>query len=157
MRIPARRRGISILRFGDFPLEREVTRDFRATKGGWFSFMADAFRIERHGDVSVVVPSNEVEGLQWELIEQAADLLTVPLSDTRNPSVLFDLSEVDFFGSVFLSLLLRTWKSVTQSGGTMVLSGVSKRARELLKVTSLDTLWAIYDTREEAMAVLESD
>lgn len=119
--------------------------------------MSDAFRIERHGDVAIIIPSNEVEFLQWELIEQAADLVLAPLARIRSPLVIFDLSEVEFFGSVFLSLLLRTWKSVFQNGGTMVLCGVSARARELLKLTALDTLWAIYDSREEAMAVLDSE
>lgn len=119
--------------------------------------MGDAFRIERHGDVTVVIPSSEVESLQWELIEQATEFLLGPLSRMDTPLVVIDLSEVDYFGSVFLSLLLRTWKSVFQHGGTMVLCGVSKRARELLKVTALDTLWAIYDSRDEAMAVLQSE
>jgi anti-anti-sigma factor len=119
--------------------------------------MADAFRIERYGDVAVVIPSSEVESLQWELIEQAADLVVGPISQMEPPLVIVDLSEVEYFGSVFLSLLLRTWKSVFQHGGTMVLCGVSERAAELLKLTALDTLWAIYDTREEARAVLASD
>lgn len=119
--------------------------------------MGDAFRIQRQGNVAVVIPSSEVESLHWELIEEAADLVVSPISQLGVPSVVIDLSEVEFFGSVFLSLLLRTWKSVYQNGGTMVLCGVSDRARELLKLTALDTLWAIYDTREEAMEALESE
>lgn len=119
--------------------------------------MADAFRIEKHGDVAVVIPSSEVESLQWELIEQAAALLVGPINSMKNPSVIVDLSEVDYFGSVFLSLLLKTWKSVHQAGGTLVLCSVSPKAQELLKLTALNTLWAIYDTREEALEVLESE
>src|SRR6185436_17750921 len=103
--------------------------------------MGDAFRIERHGDVAVVVPSSEVEFLQWELIEQATELVLGPLSTMSSPMVIVDLSEVEYFGSVFLSLLLRTWKAVVQQGGCLVLCGVSPRARELLKLTALDTLW----------------
>ena len=116
----------------------------------------DAFRIERHGDIAVVVPSSEVEGLQWELIEQAAELMLAPLEALPNPVVIIDLSEVDFFGSVFLSLLLRTWRTVFKNGGTMVLAGPSRRAQELLKLTALDTLWAIYDTRQEALEALDT-
>jgi anti-anti-sigma factor len=119
--------------------------------------MADAFRIERHGEIAVIVPSNAVESLQWELIEQAAELLIAPLNQMQPPLVIIDLSEVDYFGSVFLSLLLRMWKAVFQHGGMMVLCGVSQRAKELLRITQLDTLWAIYDTRQEAKAVLVSD
>ena len=33
----------------------------------------------------------------------------------------------------------------------LVLAGVSDRVRELLRLTSLDTLWALYATREEAV------
>lgn len=119
--------------------------------------MSDAFRIERHGDVAVVIPSSEVETLQWELVEQASELVLAPIAEMDTPLVIVDLSEVEFFGSVFLSLLLRTWKSVFQHGGTMVLCGVSNRARELLKLTALDTLWAIYETREEAVEVLATE
>ena len=54
-------------------------------------------------------------------------------------------------GSVFLALLLRCHKLVRQKGGELVLCGASKLARELLHITNLDTLWAIYDTREEAL------
>ena len=119
--------------------------------------MADAFRIERHGDVAIIIPASEVESLQWELVEQATELVLAPISEMDTPLVIVDLSEVEFFGSVFLSLLLRTWKSVFQHGGTMVLCGVSDRARELLKLTALDTLWAIYETREEAMEILATE
>jgi anti-anti-sigma factor len=61
---------------------------------------------------------------------------------------------VSFFGSVFLSLLLRCHKQIKQQGGEMVLCGVSERARELLRLTALDTIWAIYDTREQAIQAL---
>lgn len=117
----------------------------------------DAFRIERHGDLAIVIPSSQIEALQWELIEQAAELLLIPISQFEVPQVIFDLSEVDYFGSVFLSLLLRTERVVRRRGGEMVLCGVSTRARELLRITNLDTIWAIYDTRAEAQQGLNAD
>jgi hypothetical protein len=36
----------------------------------------------------------------------------------------------------------------------MVLCGASPQALELLRVTALDTIWAIYDTREQALEAL---
>ena len=115
------------------------------------------FRIDRHGEVTILRPSQQVESLRWELIEQAAELVLQAIRAQAPPLVLIDLSQVNYFGSVFLSLLLRCWKQVAASGGMMVLSGASPRARELLQVTALDTLWAIYDTEREAISVLESD
>ena len=116
-----------------------------------------AFQIERRGDVTIIRAAPEIESLGWDLIEQAADLVLQPIRNQKCPLVLIAMDDVNYFGSVFLSLLLRCWKEVSTKGGMMVLSGVSKRARELLRVTSLDTLWAIYDSEQEALSVLVSD
>jgi anti-anti-sigma factor len=69
--------------------------------------------------------------------------------------VVFDLTQVDNFGSIFLALLIRCWKLVTSQGGTMALAGVNDRTRELLRVTSLDMVWPIYQSRREAIEALE--
>lgn len=108
-------------------------------------------QIKRQGDLAIIEPTNEVESMEWELIEQAAEIVLMPLKRDPPAGVIVDLSQVSYFGSVFLSLLLRCHKLVKQQGGEMVLCGVSPRARELLEVTALDTIWAIYDTREEAV------
>ena len=65
-----------------------------------------------------------------------------------------DLSRVKYFGSVFLSLLLRWHTPMKKNGSEMVLAGVNDRIRELLRLTNLDTLWAIYDSRAEALESL---
>jgi anti-anti-sigma factor len=66
----------------------------------------------------------------------------------------FDLGDVNYFGSVFLALLLRCHKLVKQRGGELVISGATEMARELLRVTALDTLWAMYGTKDEALEAL---
>ncbi len=115
------------------------------------------FHIDQRGNVTVIRPSQQLESLRWDLIEHAADLVVAPIREKQGPLVLVALDEVNYFGSAFLSLLLRLWKHVSTAGGMMVLSGATPRARELLRVTNLDTLWAIYDTEQEAIAVLESE
>jgi anti-sigma B factor antagonist len=114
----------------------------------------DSFQIEWHNECVVIIPAHDVEKMRWDLIEQAAEIVMAPLKKTKTPMVVFDLSEVNFFGSVFLSLLLRCHKYVKTRGGELVICGPSPLARELLSVTSLDTLWAIYDTRQEALEAL---
>lgn len=108
-------------------------------------------QIERHGDYAVIVPTADVESMQWDLIEHAADIVLQPLRKEPVANVIVDLSKVSYFGSVFLSLLLRLHKLVKQQGGETVLCGASERARELLKLTALDTLWAIYENRQKAI------
>ena len=111
------------------------------------------FRLEWHGDVVVVTPASNIESMNWDLIEQAADLIMAPLRDQEVPLVIVDLSEVGYFGS-FLALLLRCHKFVKSRGGELVLCGASEMAAELLRITALDTLWAIYDTRDEALEAI---
>ena len=114
----------------------------------------DDFRFEWHGNTVVIIPASNVESMRWDLIEQAADIVMEPIRAQDAPMVVFDLSDVNYFGSVFLQLLLRCHTRVRTKGGELVLCGVSKNAAELLRITALDTLWAIYDTREEALEAL---
>ncbi|MBA3312031.1 MAG: STAS domain-containing protein [Planctomycetota bacterium] len=114
----------------------------------------DDFRLEFHGNAVVITPADDVEEMRWDLIEQAADIVMEPLASMPVPLVVFDLSQVGYFGSVFLALLLRCHKFVKSRGGEMVLCGATPTARELLSMTALDTIWAIYDTREQALEAL---
>lgn len=115
---------------------------------------SEDFQLDWHGNVVVITPAANVESMRWDLIEQAADVVMTPLADQEVPLVVCDLSDVSYFGSVFLALLLRCHKFVKSRGGELVLCGASKMATELLRVTALDTLWAIYDTRDEALDAL---
>jgi anti-sigma B factor antagonist len=117
----------------------------------------DAFTIERHGEVTVITANPALERLEFGLEEQAAALILNPLIRQENPTIVFDLSLVDYFGSMFLALLIRCWKLALSHGGTMALSGVRPRTRELLRVTSLDIVWPIYETKSEAMEALDLD
>lgn len=119
--------------------------------------LPDLFTIVRRGDVTIVVPSDRLEEFDSSYLEEAAAVVVLPLKDQELPLLLVDLSRVDYFGSSFLTLLLRCWKVVLVKGGQMVLSGVSDRARELLHITALDIVWPLYATRAEALEALEAE
>lgn len=134
---------------------RQVTTGRPSMKSN--SDSQDVFTIERHGDVTLIAATPALETLDSGLEEYAADLIMNPLRNQDNPLVVFDLSQVNYFGSMFLAVLLRCWKLSMAQGGMMVLSGVSEHARELLRITSLDMVWPIYSTRREAMEALLAD
>ncbi len=117
----------------------------------------DAFTIERHGDLTLIAASPSIESIDPEMEQQASKIILNCLRDQDSPLILFDLSDVQYFGSVFLAVLLRCWKTTTSRGGSMALAGVSDHARELLRVTSLDMIFPMYPTRREAMEALLSD
>ncbi|MDA1166085.1 MAG: STAS domain-containing protein [Planctomycetota bacterium] len=116
----------------------------------------DSFQLNWHGNTVVITPASDIENLKWDLIEQAAEIVMGPIGEQEVPIVVFDLSEVSYFGSVFLALLLRCHKLVKTRGGELVLCGASQLALELLHITALDTLWAIYETKEAALEAVRA-
>lgn len=129
---------------------REMTIEDSASTG-------DAFTFERHGDLTIITATEAIERIDFGLEEQVADMILKPLRRQENPLIVFDLSRVDNFGSMFLALLIRCWRLALSQGGSMALSGVTERTRELLRVTALDTVWPIYDTKREAVDALLLD
>jgi anti-sigma B factor antagonist len=113
-----------------------------------------SFGIEWHGDIAVITPSPEVESMHETLIQQAAQMVLAPLKEDPPVGLVIDLSQVNYFGSVFLSFLLRCHILAKKHGTEVVLAGCSERTRELLHLTALDTLWALYKTRAEAIEAL---
>ena len=114
----------------------------------------ETFQLNWHDNTVVITPASDIENLKWDLIDQVAEIVMAPMRKHEVPMVVFDLSEVTYFGSVFLALLLRCHKLVRVRGGELCLCGASDTASELLRITALDTLWAIYDSRNEAITAL---
>jgi anti-sigma B factor antagonist len=117
----------------------------------------EVFTIERRGGVMVITANEALEHIEFGLEETVSDLILEPLRRQEEPLVIIDLSRVRFFGSMFLALLIRCWKVVVARGGSMALSGVDDRSRELLRVTSLDIVWPIYQSKREAIEALQLD
>ncbi len=117
----------------------------------------EGFIIERHGDLTIITATEAVERIDFGLEEQVAELILKPLRRQDNPSIVFDLTSAESFGSMFLALMIRCWKLALSQGGTMALCGVSDRTRELLRVTALDMVWPIYESKREAMEALQLD
>ncbi len=125
-----------------------------STDGNLHELAHEYFQIKRHGDMAVLVPSPEVENLPDTIINTAAQMILAPLKADPPTNLIVDLTGVRYFGSAFIAFLLRCHLPVKQQGGELVLAGVNDRIRELLKTTALDTLWALYTTRQEAMDAL---
>ena len=111
----------------------------------------------RHGEIAVVEVSAAIEDLPSSAIETAAQVVLSPLKANPPSNVIVDLSRVKFFTSEFISFLLRCHVIVKRHHGELVLAGVSTAVRELLRQTALDTLWAIYTSRQQALDALGGD
>lgn len=118
---------------------------------------ADSIQIERHDDIAIVTPSPQVEEMHETAIEQAAKMVIQSLREDPPSGIVVDLSRVNYFGSVFVSFLLRCHSLARKNATEIVLAGPSEAARELLQLLDLETLWAIYETRREAIEALSGD
>jgi anti-sigma B factor antagonist len=112
------------------------------------------FQVKYHGEIALVIPSPEVEQLPESLMQPAASMLLSPLKEDPPSHVVVDLTGVRYFGSAFITFLLRLHLISKQRGSELILAGVNSRIRELLKTTALDTIWALYETRQEALDAL---
>src|SRR5262249_48384392 len=112
------------------------------------------FQVKRHGDIAVIVPSPQIEHLPETLMEPAAQMVLAPLREDPPNQIIVDLSEVRYFGSAFITFLLRCHHLVDARGSDLVLAGVNPNIRELLRITNLDNHWALYDSASEAIQTL---
>lgn len=119
--------------------------------------LPDAFTLTRHRDVMIIHASHVLEPMDPTLLEGAASILLDTLRGNKNLQIVFDLGDLNHFGSTFLALLVRCSKLAVSLGGGMVLAGVSKNAKFLLHITSLDMVWPMYGTAREAIEALESE
>lgn len=104
----------------------------------------------------------EHEGVPAVAVSGEVDLHSVPrfraaMQDAEskvggeNPMILVDLSEVEFMDSSGLGVLIGHHRELEESGGELrIVTG--EAALKILRLTSLDTVFGIYASREEAFA-----
>lgn len=112
------------------------------------------FQIQSEPGVTVVVPAKIVDSLQWEVIDGASSWILERAMVPTPPYLLFDMTEVEYFGSIFLSLMLRCGKRVTASGGKFAVCGLQSATREVIDAAHLYKIWSIYEHRAAALAAL---
>ena len=72
----------------------------------------EVFTIERRGELTVITATEELERIEFGLEETVSELILKPIKRQEQPQIVFDLSRVDYFGSMFLAVLLRCWKLI---------------------------------------------
>lgn len=116
---------------------------------------SDVFRVETSGGTIIISPVGDINSFSGDLLSEAAEMMTRLIEAHESPMLVIDLIGVPSCSSVFMSFLLRCHKAVKARSGEMVLSGASQMLRELLALTRLDTVWAVYQTREEALDAVD--
>ncbi len=109
------------------------------------------FTTEVDDNVLIIVPQGSVSSLAAESMKPELDEMLAQLEQPGMKSVVVDMADVSYFGTIMLGAMHMIWKRVRQQGGKMALCNVSVVGREVLKIAGFDTLWPMCPSREEAM------
>ena len=115
----------------------------------------DAFRVEVSGATLIISPVGDINTLSGELLDEAAVMMSSLIEAHESPMLVVDLAGVPSCSSLFMSFLLRCHKAIKLRSGEMVLCCASKMMLELLSLTRLDTVWAVYQNRAEALSAVD--
>jgi len=97
---------------------------------------------------------SQLDELTIEVVNRKLGELVTAL---QPPTLLLDMSRVEFFGSSFIESVFRAWKRLqSRPDARFAMCQLQPYCREVLQVTHLDQLWTLYDTREEAVSQLGS-
>lgn len=103
----------------------------------------------RDGDVVVLTLRGELDMQTVPRLRKAlADALT-----SADGAVLVDLTDVVFIDSTGLAALLNALRRLTRARRRMMLVAGEGPVRRLLELTRLDSTFALFETREDALAL----
>jgi anti-sigma B factor antagonist len=85
--------------------------------------------------------------------EESASLrLLVKSSLNKSHQIVLDLGDVTYIDSGGLGTLVGLYASARKLGGDIKLARLGRRAREVLQITKLVTLFEVFDKAEDAVA-----
>ncbi|MGD0574469.1 MAG: STAS domain-containing protein [Anaerolineales bacterium] len=98
--------------------------------------------------VAAVQPKGRVDSNTAPELEEAL----VKLQGEGQNHIVLDLSEIEFLSSAGLRVMVSTMKNLRKSAGDLVVASPNQRARDVLRLAGLDSVFSIYETREAAIA-----
>jgi len=105
-------------------------------------------RVSQEEDAVVV----EAHGRLDELASPEFERATEPLAEKDGVRVVLDLAGVEYVSSGGLRAILSLHRSVEKRGGTLRLCTLSPFVTEVFEISGLAPLFAVYSTRQGALA-----
>jgi len=109
------------------------------------------FHTETQSSTLVVVPLGNISSLSGDVVQSDLECILAEFDQRRATSAVVDFCHVSYFGSVMLAAVQMIWKRVRSLEGKLGLCNVSQVGREILHVSKFDSIWPIYDSRQEAL------
>lgn len=103
------------------------------------------------GDVRIVEFSDR-KIIEELAISQIGDELASMIAGTPKIKLLLSFERVEHLSSAALGVLIKLHHQVAEAKGELRLSDISPQIYEVFKITRLNKLFDIYNSREEALA-----
>ena len=113
--------------------------------------MAFTYIHEANGPLDIIsikgrlIAASDAEDLKQKILD---------LVSNNRIKVLVNLSELDYMNSTGLNVLLGLFTTIRNVGGEMIMGGTSKKVKDLLAITKLNSVFNIYDNMDEARVAL---
>ena len=115
------------------------------------------FDIEQNGLTVIVTPRRDPDELTFdEQAESEIGELFDRLSIGKAKNLVVDCHKIDRCCSSAMSFFVRLLKSVQRIGGRMAFCNVSEQIQPAMRVLNLHSVWAICDSRADAIAEVEN-
>ena len=120
------------------------------------------FQFEQCEDVLVVTPTGSLLEFRDADIRNAYNDTYRKLDDPSVLHLLIDFSDLTYFGSTFVGMLIRLAKKARLGGGEAALCSLSENMQQMMKTlmllenTKTDFFWNEHSSREEALSSLQA-
>ena len=89
-------------------------------------------------------------------VEKIAETLRDLIEDRNACNMVVDFSNVSFFSSQMLGLLVDIWRRTKDRGGTVLVSGINSQLTRVFRITHLDRLFDFYENTEAAISAMHT-
>ena len=118
------------------------------------------FDFDRSENILIVVPQGDVTEVRDSDIRDAYNNTYREITQEHVKHLLIDFSQLNYFGSTFVGILIRLAKKIRLDGGEAVLCNLSDNMKGMMKTlmllenTKTDFFWVPFDTRDDAVRFL---
>ena len=89
-------------------------------------------------------------------VEKISEALRGLIQDQDVCNMVIDFSNVSFFSSQMLGLLVDIWRRTKDRGGRLLISGINPQLTRVFRITHLDKLFDFHETIEAATSALRT-
>ena len=114
------------------------------------------FRLERDGNVLIVIPQGDASGFRYRDVHQESNTTLEVLDDPSLAHVVVDFTSEQMLGSIIISVVIKVCRKAGGKGGKAAFCNASPDMLEVLQTMNLTRLWTHYPSRGEAIVAVRA-